>query len=341
MLNSKLNNGAGNSVPENAGKVKDFEALKRDFETVHASGKDYTRELQSLAKAVTHSVVNKCIDPQRKTALGLDKVSDNGGNPVMLELKRGIEHDLRTLDLTAQNANKATRATLDKDGNPITETVDKEAEAALDSLIEDTLSDGIDLVQEAACALLEQAAKHAYGTGWLDRPYTIRRLDKRVYVRLEDSAAYKDVETTPIQEAYRAVRQAVQKSRAVRTDPRNGYTYIEDVVDGLETIYYRLGKYADLGGYPNNGDKSLPGAPMGIGSGMSLYTTDIVTVGRTSKLIKRMELTPRQREVLEMLLRGQGYKAMATYFGVTQRAIAKTVEQIRRKAEDMGLFPGK
>ena len=118
-----------------------------------------------------------------------------------------------------------------------------------------TLSDGIDLVQTAALAILEQAAEHANSESWLDSKYTVRRLSRRVYIRSDESAAYRDDETTPIQEVYRAVRQAVQNSRAVQTDPRNGYSYIEDMTaDGLDAIYYRMGKYTDLGGYDCNGN---------------------------------------------------------------------------------------
>ena len=136
-----------------------------------------------------------------------------------------------------------------------TETVDKDAEKAVAALVGETLSDGIDLVNAAALAILEQAAEHADPAApWLDTPYTTRRLSRRVYIRTEDSRAYRDETTTPIQEVCRAVRQAVQDSRATQTDPRNGYTYIEDNENGLETIYYRLHKYADLGGYNCDGN---------------------------------------------------------------------------------------
>ena len=55
----------------------DFEQVKRNYETALASGKDSTQELTALATAVAYSVLNKCIDPQRKTAADRDTVSDN------------------------------------------------------------------------------------------------------------------------------------------------------------------------------------------------------------------------------------------------------------------------
>lgn len=301
-----------------------FEQVKRNYETALASGKDTSAELTALATAVAYSVINKCIDPQRKTAADRDTVSNSGYNPALVAVKRGIAADLATLDNTRRNADKATRTTYNADGDTVTEIADKDAETALAALIGETLSDGIDLVQSAAVAILEQAADHANGGEWLDRPYTTRRLSKRVYIQSADSAAYKEVETTPIQEVYRAVRQAVQDSRAMQTDPRNGYTYIEELTaDGLETIYHRLQKWADLGGYDCNGN----------------YTADPQTVTDYETIVARMELTDRQAQVLRLRMQGKGYKAIATYLGVTQRAIAKTVAQVQAKATAAGLTP--
>lgn len=289
----------------------DFEQVKRNYETALASGKDSTQELTALATAVAYSVLNKCIDPQRKTAADRETVSDNGYNPALVQLKRGIAADLATLDNLRTATNKATRTAYN-------------ADKAVAALVGETLSDGIDLVNAAALAILEQAAEHADPAApWLDTPYTTRRLSRRVYIRTEDSRAYRDETTTPIQEVYRAVRQAVQDSRATQTDPRNGYTYIEDSENGLETIYYRLHKYADLGGYNCDGN----------------YTADRQTVEDYETTIARLDLTDRQAQVLRLRMQGKGYKAIATYLGVTQRAIAKTVEQVQKKALAIGLTP--
>lgn len=301
-----------------------FEIIKRNYETALAQGKDTTQELTALATAVAYSVINKCIDPQRKTAAQRDTASNNGYNPAMVALKRGIAADLATLDSTRRNADAATATTYNTDGDLVTVTADKEAAAALAMLIDETLSDGIDLVQTAALAILEQAAEHATAPAWLDTPYTIHRLSRRVYIRSDESAAYKDDETTPIQEVYRAVRQAVQDSRAVQTDPRNGYSYIADMTaDGLDTIYYRMGKYTDLGGYDCNGN----------------YTTDRQNMADYETLVARLDLTDRQAQILRLRMQGNGYKAIASYLGVTQRAVAKTVGQIQVKATAAGLTP--
>lgn len=302
----------------------DFEQVKRNFEIALASGKDYTTELTALATAVSYSVLNKCLDPQRKTAVDRESVSNNGNNTALLQVKQGIRKDLATLDNTRRNANAATVTHYNADGDLITETADKDAENALVSLISETLSDGIDLVQTAIVAILEQAAEHASGEKWLDTPYIVRRLSKRVYIQAADSAAYVDTETSPIQEVYREVRRAVQDSRAVQTDPRNGYLYIEELTaDGLETIYHRLGKYADLGGYDCNGN----------------YTTDRQTAVDYETVVEMLDLTDRQATIIKLRMQGKGYKQIATYLGVKPDGIKVQMRRLREKCERIGFTP--
>lgn len=307
-------------------KMNVFENIKRNYENALAQGKDTTQELTALATAIAYSVVNKCIDPQRKNAMQRDITSSSGYNPAMVELKKGIAADMALLKNTQCAVNKATALSYNSDGDLMTVVTDKDAADALVNLISNTLSDGVDLVQTAALAILEQAAEHADGEQWLDKKYTVRRLSRRVYIRMEDSAAYKDDVTTPVQEVYRAVRQAIQNSRAVQTDPRNGYSYIEDITpDGLETIYRRMGKYIDMGGYDCNGN----------------YTTDIQAAADYETLVSKLNLTDRQAQILKLRMQGKGYQAIATYLGVCQNAIVKTVKQIQKKAMAAGLISHK
>ena len=309
-------------IPENAGKVKDFDTLKRDYETALASGKDSGPALLTLSAAVAHSVIRKLIDPQRKAAADRDSVSDSGCNPAMLSLRRGLTADVALLDNLTTAANAATVCKYNPDGDMTTATVDAAALDAVDALSGETLSDGIDLAQTAALAILEQAAEHATAPGWLDAPYTVRRLSRRVYVRLTDSAAWADVETTPIQEVYRAVRRAVQESRAVQTDPRNGYVYIEAMDERTtDRLFYRAAKWADVGGTDSAGN----------------YTGDYETLREMERLTARLVLTDRQAQVLRLRVQGHGDKAIATYLGVTYQAVAKVRKAIQDKARDAGL----
>ena len=319
---------------------KDFETLKRDFETAHAAGGDYSAALLDLSQAVTYSVLNKCLDPQRKTAPARETVSDNGHTPALVEMKRGVYFDRLHLDNTRTAADKATRTAYNDDGDMVTETADKTAAAALVELLGETVSDGWDLVQTAAAAILEQAAEHATGEKWLDSPYTVRRLSRRVYIRLDDSAAYRDETTTPIQEVYKAVRRAVQESRAVQTDPRNGYTYIEELTaDGLDTIYLRLGKYADLGGYAVADHSNTAGAPAAFPAGSTHYTADRETVRSYESTLAALALSDRQLTVINLRMRGYGKKAIGAYLGIDPNNVGRVLRQVQAKAEKIGFTP--
>lgn len=349
---------ANNSASTDSRRAS-FDELKRKFEIAYNSG-EYGAELYALAQAVAHSVINKCIDPQRKQAAEKGASSNSGCNPVMLQLKREITADIALLENTRNAHDKATHYTHNADGDIVRETLDADMKRGADEMTAETLGEGIDLVNEAAAAILAEAEKQASRTcysyfddkdnllyegyenpldfevtkstylendyfievvrgislvDWLDTPYTTRRLARRVYIRLDDSAAYRDEKTTSMREIYRAVRRYIMNNRAEQVNTGK-YTYIEaETENELDTIYYRLGKYTDMGDY--NGD--------------GLYTVGAEAVREVNDLIAAMNLTARQAQVLALRMQGNGYKAIATYLGVTQRAIAKTLEQIQTK----------
>ncbi len=315
MKNTYTNNETGNA----------FGRAKRAFEKAYASGNDYTMELENLATAIAKSVLNKVIDPQRKAATEKSTVSNSGISKALDELKRGIYYDGKNLSNIRhwENADSVTR--YNRDGDMITET-DSDSSAALDALMDYAITDGYDLVQTAACALLEQAAEHGSNNGWLDAPYTVERLSKRVYIRETDSRAYRIEETTPIQEVYRTVRRAIANSRAVMTDPRNGYTYISiDAYEPetLEQIFVRSGKYADVGGIDCHG----------------LYTGDMESLKAYSDidtLLEKLNLTARELQIVKLRLRGYGDLAIASYLGTSRGSIQRSKFKIRDKALENG-----
>lgn len=72
--------------------------------------------------------------------------------------------------------------------------------------------------------------------GFMQSPYKERRLKKKVWIKKDDSInGWETVETTPIQETYKAVRREIEHSRAMSTDARNGYSYLEDIAHDSET----------------------------------------------------------------------------------------------------------
>lgn len=311
---------------ENVNTASPFDLAKRAFEKAYASGADYSAELENLATAIARSVLNKVIDPQRKTAAEKSTVSNSGINRTLDELKRGMYFDGENLKNIRHWSNMDSVASYDSNGDMHLDH-DKDADNGMAALIDYTITDGYDLVQTAVVALLEMAADHAADGGeWLDEPYTVSRLSKRVYIRETDSRAYKDVETTPIQECYRAVRRAVASSRAVQTDPRSAYTYISiDAYEPeqLEQIFIRAGKWEDIGSVDCHG----------------LYTGDIETYRasrRAEELIEKMNLTARQLQVLKLRMRGYGIQAIATYLGTSRGNVQQIIGRMRRELEGLG-----
>ena len=329
-----------NRISQNSAPHKSFAQKINDFEIALASGGDYSAEINELATAIAKAVLNKCIDPQRTTATQRDSVSENGCNPALVEMKAGIDHDTHLVNRTRESANKATELRYTADGDWMPMIVDADADTAYNELIAETLTDGIDLVSEAIVAILEQVDyaldledARAYaekGTpvnycGWFEAPYEITRLSKRVYIKTTDSKQYREEITTPVQEVYRAVRRAIAKSRAVQIDPRNGYTYIEDIggTDGLEDSYIRMGKWADIGGYDRNGN----------------YTASITDAMTFESVLAKLNLTDRQASIIKLRLQGYGMRAIATYLKITPQAVNDVLRKMRNRCEAIGFTP--
>lgn len=287
--------------------------------------------------------VNKCADPQRKTAVDRDTVSNNGMNPALLQLRREVFADVAALDNLRDAMDAAIATRYNDNGDMVTEVVDRDAWARADVLSRNRLGDGMDLVQDAILELLEQqeAGRDAGGAGWLDMEYTVRKLDRRVLIREDESAAYHDAETTPAQAIFQTVRRSIADSRAMQTDPRNGYTYIEELTaDGLDTVYRRIGKYSDLCGYAHNGQISdMAGAPAGWYGGDGLATADRQTVGNMAKLLERLNLTDRQAQILKYRMQGMGYKAIATRIGTSFECVRITLKRMQKRLEEIGITP--
>lgn len=312
-----------------ADQVNPFADLLRAYELAYLAGGDYTTELLNLATATAQSVLKKCVDPQRKSATDRETVSNSGLSPALVAVKRGIVADLANLANLADSTNRATELRYNQNGDLVSVVVDKTAEKGATALQGETLTDGLDLVNSAVVAILEQSAEHsAVGVGFMETPYTLRRLSRRVIIKAEDSAKWEDVETSPIREVYRSIRREVQASRAVQADPRNGYLYIEDMTadpdsTATETIYRRLHKWADLGGYTNDG----------------YYTADAQTLMDYNAVVAQLNLTERQATIVKLRMSGYGYMAIGTYLGVHVSSVRRTLDKVRAKCEKLGFTP--
>lgn len=303
--------------------------------------------LNDLATAVTYSVLRKVIDPTRHGQS--DRPSNSGQNSVLVNLRKDLTRDREYLTRLEYATNNATRLTYDESGDLITETVDPDLAKAAVKLLSETIGDGLDLVNDTIVAILDETAKQldrdpSMPTD-LERPYTTRRLKRKIWIKTADSkGGFETIETTPIQEIFRATRRAIQNSRAIQTDPRNGYCYLADLAIDPETgdgstIYRRLSKYADIGGDGTTRPAAdyIPGQPAGLDGKPGLYSADRETVETTDRLIAAMKLSDREATVLKYRFSRYGKKAIATVMGIDERNVYTMTKRIQAKAEKIGL----
>lgn len=281
--------------------------------------------LTDMATAVTYAVLKKIINTTN--------------NPTLETVRKELSRDIANIDRLRYANDNATRITYTADGDINTEIVDGSLADATTKLIGQTIGDGLDLMHDAIAAVLDETAKQTEREPGqptdLERPYTVRRLKRKVYIRTEDSVgAWETVETTPIQEIYKAVRRSVNDSRAMQTDPRNGYSYIADIVadsDSAETatVYRRLPKYADLGGHvcDYNGKETIP------------TTADTQTVMDIDAIVAALNLTDRESTVLKYRIAGYGYKSISVAMGITIDNAKRCGHRIREKSTTIGFTP--
>jgi hypothetical protein len=178
------------------------------------------KTLVPLSEATAAAVLKKVIDPQRHSATKetpAATVSNSGHSPVLVSIRSEMHRDRRDLDRLAYATENASRLAFNADGELTREIIDPDLEKAAADLIGQTLGDGLDLVHEAAVAILEETAKQLERDPDqptdLERPYTVRRLKRKVWIKTAESEkAWETVETTPIQEVYKAIRRAIQNS---------------------------------------------------------------------------------------------------------------------------------
>jgi len=289
--------------------------------------------LYDVVSPWVHSFCNKMYDPQAKTGK-IGKNSQKVGsamNPLFSELKRGVEIDKNLFKRLCNLSELVSELVYDDAGNVKTKIVDKVADENLKILEEKTYSDGIDLLHTAIIALLVQVdlQKNREPNKPVDllREYKITRIKRKVYIKDKDSKAWETVMTYPLREVYGELREYVKKTSALSTDPKNGYSYIQDIATNPDTgeeidIYYRSRRYADIGGYAN--------------TSLETYSADRCYFEVESSMLNKLNLTKRQVEILELVLTGRGYKAIGTYLGVSKQAIQNAVKAMQDKAIKAG-----
>lgn len=291
-----------------------------------SNSEKFTAVATDLATAVAFSVLRKCLDPQAKSG----KSSNSGCNPQLDEVKRSIYRDTNTLKNINYSCKKAFVTVYNEDGDRQTKTADSDYRYAYNKLTQQTLGDGLDLVNTAIVSLLDECTKvDTTADNFLETVYTVRRLKKKVWIKIEDSAnGWETVETSPIREVYKAVRREVANNRSLNIDPSNGYMYLEDLTRDEESneetvIYRRLNKYSDLAGNVTD-----------FNGAVKFETVDGASVTDYDTMVEKLELTTRQAQILQLRMSGYGYIAIGTYLGVNEKSVRDVLKTVQKKASE-------
>ena len=286
--------------------------------------KQFENVSYSLAKALTFSVLKKCIDVSQ--------------SPTLKAIRNSIIIDEKATQDILYICNNNYEYTYNKNGDYVVKVIDSKAENDLHKLINSNFGDGLHIVNGAWIMLQDETnkaierAKETNTTFTLETPYTQRVLKKKVYIQNANSVdGWTDETTTPIQQVFKAIRREIQQSQSVKV-PQNGYSYIPSIItdtatDNTAEIYTRLPKYINIGSSVEN-----------INGKETAYTVSDTDFAEYENIIANLNLTARQTQILLLRLAGYGYKAIATYFGITQRAVAKSVHFIQQKATDKGFL---
>lgn len=309
--------------------ITTFENLMYDFCNEYrkdSNSAQFTEVATDLATAVAFSVLRKCLDPQAKSG----KPSNSGCNPQLDEVKRSIYRDTNTLKNIDYSCKKAFMTVYNEDGDRQTKTADSDYRYAYNKLTQQTLGDGLDLVNTAIVSLLDECTKvDTTAENFLETVYTVRRLKKKVWIKVEDSVnGWETVETSPIREVYKAVRREVANNRSLNIDPSNGYMYLEDLARDEEsneetTIYRRLNKFSDLAGNVTD-----------FNGAVKFETVDSASVTDYDTMVEKLELTTRQAQILQLRMSGYGYIAIGTYLGVNEKSVRDVLKTVQKKASE-------
>ena len=338
MTKSIINptNNATNSVAKNeTNEHSSFKELIKRYndiatKTKCSNCKEYGNVLMDMATAVAICVIKKCIDPQAKTAVQLDTVSDSGYNPMMLNLYHAIMNDISLLKKTILTSNNNYDTKVNENGDIVRVLKD----STINQIITMSLNDGLDLVNTAALEILEQSKKQLESENVvnLEDVFTAKRLKSYIYYNLEDIDSEKtmiDYDTTPIQQSFKKVRKYIQDNQSVKYDPKSKRSYLsfdcETDAKEIERIYLRLQKYADIGGYES--------AASGGG-----YVANEYDVLQFENIASQMNLSPLQAKILyHLYYRNETYSIVAAKLKISKNNVTTNICRIREKAKKIGL----
>ena len=233
--------------------VTEFEKIMIEVLNGTIDEKRYGTATTTIAKAITYNLIKKLIEVAQKTPKDGTSYSNISYDKTMENIRIGLIMDFVRLDKVNYSDYNGTFAVLDKNGNIKCKVSDSALNKAIDDNIKDSLSDGMDILDEVVTALLEEVRKaENFSVGYFFSTVTDRKLKSgKVYAKNgKKEIEWISYEITPIQRVYRKARAYIQSNKALKTII-NGFSYIEGVSldedsGKAEQIFYRLNKYSTL-----------------------------------------------------------------------------------------------
>ena len=325
--------------------IYDFVKYQRLVTTgeITKNHKDYTDSLYNLATVIVATV--------------LKKVYQASGNENIRRLKNQ-NFDKRTLDNIKYAVENSTKTTFNKNGSQIVEIIDPDLYDSIKELINNGISDNVELIHNCICNLLEYVNGlttteimtdsvffsddsencNVYPpTNFLTKLITVEHISNKVYITdfmtvNEDSDKHKvkvNVETTSkLQDLYRLTRKDVREHDENLEVDKN-YIFVDKLDDDGNLVYENMLNY-------NCFDFSLNDS---YSSEKEYIKTEY---DRFCEIVTELKLTDMQKVVLSYRLKDggiYGYKAIATATGYSVDTVKSCLKYIRRKAVNANIVP--
>lgn len=327
-------------------KMKDMNTIINEIKTAKTAD---VEQLETLGKIFAFNALNRCINPTRRADIAISKgskkyysvyhlnkdgkmeyygetVDCNGYSSFAVNARRDIMSDSESVENMRLWNDCTKRYYLGQNGDGkdmyIFERSEYYENAINEYVAGYNLGDGYDFINQAVMLILEYLAETDYD---LTADIKWTKADKHIVFDIDYKTEIKTEMIPAVVAIFRKMEKYINDQRASRYDETSKYSYVQ--IDEVNDIYFRTGKYADIGGYEQtiNGD--------------TWYTTELGSVKRFERQKKELYavLSKGQKEILNMRLKGYSVKHIAEIRGCARNPVYNQLKRIAEKAEKLGI----
>lgn len=351
---------------ENMKKTVETEEIRKEtFTSLMRKAEVDEDYIYPLAIAIAYSNLKTAIDPEARNASNKNEVSNSGTDKKLSAARTQLYiaslqlQNILALD-TIKTEKKIVKRLDKKSGKFVievkpeteaTKKTGKEEGEALKALILNQTIDGIglELVSEIAISLLEN--KRKYGSlesdhfdNWLERDVTILKPKKTIFVHMDEKIEMEEKIVKPIQLAFRAGANFINRQRAVR----------DRIADTVLLDMFMDGETEDGEEIP----AIVPEALQYVLRTEINYTS-VGDVERVNAILEKLNLTEREAQILKWRLDGMNVfvlneetnkrekihidapsvEVMAAKLGISESTVKRAIASMCEKAEKNGFKP--